>query len=86
MGSPRVWTAAKVITELRNTIGDPSGALLSRWDADTLDGYYNRAALQIVLDTTKVLETTWTATIVADQREYQMPATPPERRGLEIAY
>jgi hypothetical protein len=50
MGDPVVWDADKVVTALRNTVGDPSGATNVRWTDDEMDLYYNRGALQVVLD------------------------------------
>ena len=74
MGAPLVWAASTVITALRNTVGDPSGASVGRWTAAELDSYYNRAQLQVVGDTTKVLETIWFASPTDGQREYKLPA------------
>jgi hypothetical protein len=45
-----------------------------RWTAAEVDGYLNRAMLQVVIDAEVVLETSFTASIVANQREYKMPA------------
>jgi hypothetical protein len=73
MGNPLLWTAATVVTSIRNTIGDPStGTNTPRWSASEIDGYYNRAAIQVVLDTEVPLKTTWTFSLVSGQREYSM--------------
>jgi len=74
VGSPFVWTEATFIDALRNTIGDPAGAAAERWDTATLDGYGNRAMLQVGLDTDgRAFESSWIGDVTLDQREYKLP-------------
>lgn len=75
MGNPLLWTASTAVTAVRNTIGDPStGTNTPRWSAAEIDGYFNRAQIQVVLDAEIPLRTTWTFSLVAAQREYSMHA------------
>lgn len=75
MGTPLKWTASTAVTAIRNTVGDPStGTNTPRWSASEVDGYFNRAAIQVVLDAEVPLRTAWTFSLVSGQREYSLPS------------
>lgn len=74
MGTPYVWSGTNAVAAIRDTVGDPVGATTTRMTDATIVGYLNRAMLQVVLDCERSLETSWTFTLVASQREYSMHA------------
>jgi len=73
MGSPRTWTGTNAIAALRNTIGDPSGASVTRWTDAELWLYLDRGQMQVTLDTNgTAVETVWEVTLADGQREYKL--------------
>lgn len=84
MSTPEIQTTDNAIIKVRNSIGDPSGATVTRWTDTEIAEYLDRGQMQVTLDEPRIFKTVWKCDPVQGTREYSLPASWVNTMGIHF--